>query len=232
MESLHLKGGAYSFIAALLLILTSCMDNNSETVQPVPVGYVSIYHAAPDAPQLDVIVDDRKINFNPLSYSDHSGYLNFYTGDRTVKFTSSGAVNTLVDTVLNVEDGNAYSIFVINQLSNLETLVVRDSAATPSSGKAMIRFVQLSPDSPELTVTNTNAAGANLFEGVSFKQATAFKEIDAAPTSFEIKSSDGSNVLLSATNVHLRPGNFYTIITRGFKNPPAGNTNVLSMEVL
>jgi hypothetical protein len=90
----------------------------------------------------------------------------------------------------------------------------------------------LSPDSPEMSVSAVNnASGVILFEGVSFKHATAFKPVDAASTSFEIKNANGVKVL-SAAGISLQPGRFHTIITRGFSNPPAGNSNVLSMEVL
>jgi hypothetical protein len=232
MKSLQSKGGALFFIAALLLLLTGCLNNDSDSVQPIPVGYVSIYHASPDAPELDILVDNRKINFGPLSYSDHSGYLNFYTGDRELKFNASGAANALIDTVLKVEDGNAYSIFVINSVSHLETLVVRDSAQTPAAGKAMIRFVQLSPDASAMDLAITDNGGSVLFKDVAFKEATAFMEVDAASTSFEIRNSDSGNVALSANGVSLQAGGYYTVVTRGFETPPSGNTNVLSVEVL
>ena len=234
MKSLHfLRGGAYSFVAALLLLLTGCLgDDADNNVQPVPVGFVSIYHASPDAPGLDIIVDNRKINYNPLSYSEHVGYLNFYTGDRELKFNSPGAVNSLVDTVLKVEDGNAYSVFVINQLNSIETLVTRDSAATPAQGKAMIRFVQLSPDAPGMNVSITNTNGVTAFDNVTYKQATSFKEIDAATASFEVKSVNGGQTLLSANGISIQAGRFYTVVTRGFATPPSGNSNVLSLDIL
>jgi len=231
MKTLFAKRGAYFFIAGLLLLLAGCLEDDYENVQPVPVGYVSIYHASPDAPKLDISVDDRKINTVPFSYSDFSGYLNFYTGNRELKFTPEGAVNALIDTVLNVENGYAYSVFVVDQLPDLKTLIVRDSSQAPQANRAMVRFVQLSPDAPHMDFSVTGHNGSTLFQDVKFMQATAYKEVDATTTSFEVKNSNG-DVILSASGVSLRPGQFYTIVSRGFANPPAGNTNVLSLEVL
>jgi hypothetical protein len=214
--------------AAVMIFLSGCLDDN-DRVDPVPLGYVSIYHAAPDAPALDIVVDDRRVNAQPFGYSDYSGYLNFYTGSRKLKFSSVNAANPLVDTVFDVAEGKAYSIFVINRLANIETLVVQDSAATPASGKAMVRFVNLSPDAPAIDVASTDGS---LFTNTSFKQATAFRELDAKTYSFDVKSAASGEVLLTAKDVVVRPGGFYTIVTRGFAAPPAGNTNVLSVEVL
>jgi hypothetical protein len=56
--------------------------------------------------------------------------------------------------------------------------------------------------------------------------------MDAKTYTFELKTAGTDNVVLSAKDVEIRPGGYYTIVTRGFVNPPAGNTNVLSIEVL
>ena len=216
---------------ALVFFLSGCLDDDTKAVDPVPVGYVSIYHASPDAPALDITVDNKRLNSEPFDYSDYSGYLNFFTGARDVKFSVVNAANTLLDTTLSVEEDKAYSIFVINRLSSIEALVIGDSIITVPAGKAVVRFVQLSPDAPAIDVTE-NSGGTAWFTNATFKQATGFKEVDAMSYSFKIKAAGTDNVLLSLDNIELRSGGYYTIVTRGFASPPAGNTNVLSGEVL
>jgi hypothetical protein len=209
--------------------LSSCLnDDDSNNVQPTPVGYVSIYHASPDSPGLDVLVDNRKINGQPFDYTDRSGYLNFFTGDRNIKINSTNAANALVDTTLTVVDGKAYSLFVINRLSGIETLILEDSSATPAAGKAMVRFVHLAPDADPMDVTANEDATA-LFGQTGFKQATVFKEVEAKDYTFKVA---GGGKELVTNSVTLREGRYYTIAVRGFASPPAGNTNVLSLEVL
>ena len=225
---------AWVFMAILSfsIFLTGCMDEDKNVITPAPLAYVSIYHAAPDAPGLDILIDNNRINTHPFSYSDFSGYLNFYTGNRNVKINSVNASNALIDTTFNVVDGKAYSIFIINRLSGIETLVVNDSAAVPATGMAMVRFVQLAPDAQALDVAVASENGAALFADVPFRQATDYKEVEAKKYSFELKSAGSSEVLLEAQDITLRPGGYYTIMTRGFVNPPAGNINVLSVEIL
>jgi hypothetical protein len=96
----------------------------------------------------------------------------------------------------------------------------------------MVRFVHLSPDAPAFDVSVSGESGDPLFTNQSFKQATAFQEIDANTYSFDIKNAGASDAVLSAEDIQLVAGRYYTIVTRGFKTPPAGNTNVLSIEVL
>lgn len=223
---------ALFFSVTLLVLLASCMDDDDRLVsEPVEVAYVSIYHAAPDAPELDIVVDGRVINLNPFDYTSYSGYLNFYTGSRQFRFTSATGDEALVDTTFNFEDGKAYSLFAINRLAEIEAFLVVDSAAAPAAGKAMVRFVNLVPDAPDFDVAVSGSA-TPLFTGKSFKEATRYEEVDADTYNFEIKSTDGSDTVVTAENVDILPGRYYTIITRGFVNPPQGNTHALSVEVL
>src|SRR5688500_13878850 len=120
------KPGMMVAILILAGVMSACLDDEEPSVEPVPYGYVAIYHAAPDAPGLDITIDSRRINSQLFRYADYSGYLNFYTGDRHVKFTTSGAVNTLVATTFNVADVKSYLLFVIDSLFIIEHLIVRD----------------------------------------------------------------------------------------------------------
>jgi hypothetical protein len=218
------------FAAALIIVMASCSDFDDENVvEPVPVSYVSIYHASPDAPGLDIIVDDKRINTNAFDYTDRSGYLNFYTGNRNIKFNAANASSALVDTTFSFAENKAYSLFIVDRVSSLEGLVVQDSAAAPAAGKAMVRLVNLSPDAPAVDLNLKGENATTLFTGKSFKEATSYAEVDAKQQSLEVKAGDQ---VLNVDNVRLVPGRFYTVIVRGFTNPPAGVNNVLSVEII
>jgi hypothetical protein len=223
------KLGMIVCFAALVLFMSSCLDDDDPQNEPIPVAYVSIYHASPNAPELDVFVDGRPVN--RLDFTDYTGYLNFYTGDRNFKVNPFNASNALLDTTITFKDGAFYSMFIVNNVSNVEALTVRDSASAPSEGKAKVRFINLSPDASAFDVT-ANDSTWSLFTSQEFKQPSNFVEVDAAELSFALKPAGGSEVLVTASDVELRPGRFYTIIARGFANPPAGNNNELSLEVI
>lgn len=217
------------YLAAFVVLLTSCsLDDDDSTVTPTPVAYVSLYHASPNAPELDVYVDERPVN--RLEFTDYTGYLNFYTGNRHLKINPFNASNALVDTTVTFADGGFYSVFIVNNLTSVEALTVRDSTSAPTEGKAKVRFINLSPDATSLDVTLNE--GTSLFSGQAFKQPSDFVEIDADKSSFAVKAAGGSDASVSVSDLNLRPGRFYTIIARGFANPPSGNNNALSLEVI
>jgi hypothetical protein len=224
--------GMVGLMACASLVMGSCLDDDSNNnIVDLPVSYVSLYNASPNAPALNVVVDNRLINGNaPLRYADNTGYLRFYTGKRTLEFGPYNANNVAVDTAVTLEDKRAYSIFIVDNYENAEVLVLNDSsAAEPATGKAMIRFVNLSPDAAPLTLKVKDAAG-NLTDAQPFKGATAFQEVDAQSYNFEVVAGGAS--VLNIPTVALTSGAYKTILVRGYKTPPAGNTNVLSGEVI
>lgn len=223
------KLGMIVCFAALLLFMASCLDDDDPQNEPVPVAYVSIYHASPNAPELDVIVDDRQVN--RLDFTDYTGYLNFYTGARHFKINPFNASNSLIDTTITLADGAFYSVFIVNDLPNVEALTVRDSANAPSDGKAKLRFINLSPDAGSLEIAS-DGEGSSLFGPREFKQPSHFVEVDATSSSFVLSPAGSSDELVTVSGIELRPGRFYTIIARGFANPPSGNNNELSLEVV
>lgn len=232
MTSKIFRAGMVAAMACTSLMMTSCLDDDSNNTAPVevPVSYVTLYNASPDAPDLNIIVDNKQINAGPFGYADNTGYLRFSTGERNLKFGPYGANNVTLDTVVTLVDSKAYSIFVVDNFQHAELLILTDtSAAQPASGKAMIRFVNLSPDAQPLALKVKNASGT-LTSEQSFKGATTFMEVDANDYNFDVVSSGGTE--LSLPNISLQQGNYYTVLVRGYKTPPSGNTNVLSGEVV
>lgn len=212
------------------LFFGSCKLDEDRDPLP-PLAYVSIYNASPNAPDLAVLVDDRQINNNPLDYADRTGYLRFYTGDRKIQFGPYDANNVVADTTLTLVDGGAYSIFVADEFPVPAVLVLEDDADQPGQGKALIRFLNLSPDTESV---NLQAEGVTnpMFSDQKFKEKSEFTEVDAKRYDFTVVSTLNGNELLNVPGINLQAGWAYTILVRGYTTPPQGNNRMLSAEVL
>ncbi len=219
-----------SIVGGIFLLAMSCDDGGSDAEPLPPVSYVSLYQASPNSPDLNIILDDKLIN-NEFKYTDHTGYLRFVTGERTLEFGPAGASNIVADTTLKFEEGKAYSIFVVDTYQNADILVLNDDTDAPASGKAKVRFLNLSPDSPELNLQEVEMSSP-LFTGLEFKEPSEFVEVDARKYNFAVKTTSGENVVLSLPNAVLLDGWSYTVLVRGFKTPPGGSTSVLSAELI
>jgi uncharacterized protein DUF4397 len=219
-------------IAALVVFLFSCKDKDDDVVPAVPVAYVSLYNASPDAPDLDIVVDNNRINTYPFSYTDYTGYLRFYTGNRNLKFRPYLANNVAIDTSFTLEADNAYSIFVTGRYNDAKAIFLKDNTTAPASGQSKVRIVNLSPDAGAINLVASDQTTGALFSNISFQQASDFKEIAATEYDFTVRLSNGQTTLLNVPDIRFQSGWYYTIVLRGFVNPPSGDTNVLSAQII
>ena len=227
-------GSASLFLCSVMAFgLTGCLDSDMDDApEPTPVSYVSFYHGAPDAPDFNVSVDDEKINNQAFKYSNASNYLSLTTGSHEVAFTPVTATAPLADTTFNFKEDKIYSLFTAGSQQNVDVLVVQDSLITPGTGKAGVRLINLSPDAPAVDVTIAGGGATPLFPGVEFKEDTQFITVTDGTHSFVVKEAGTENVLVAATSLSLEPGRNYTLIVRGFQTPPAGNSNVLALQMV
>jgi hypothetical protein len=216
-------------MGVLIVTLTGCLNDDDNPT--VPVALVSMYHGSPDAPDLDIEVDNRQINFYPFEYADFTGYLRFYTGQRNLKFGPYAASNIVIDTTVTFERDQAYSVFVVEAYEDASIVVLHDNSAPPSSGKAKVRVINIAPDAPAIDFAEQDGADA-LVEGLSFKEASDFIEVDADEFDFQVRTSTGIEVLLQLPDINFQPRYYYTVIVRGYLSPPSGNTNVLSAQIV
>lgn len=224
--------GMACVIVCASLVLASCdLDNDTDGIQPVPVAYVSLYNASPNAPALDVVVDNRQITTYPFEYADRTAYLRFYTGTRNIKVTPRGASNVAVDTTVTLKADKAYSLFVADEYDKASLLVFMDSVAASSAGKAFVRVINLSPDAPAVSLGEKGASGV-MAANVGFKQGSAFTQVNAKTYDLEIAPAGNTNAALELPDIEFREGAVYTVVVRGYSTPPSGNNNVLSAEVI
>ena len=231
MKIFNNKITAWIISCSMLLTFTSCLDDDDPSTTNTPVAFVSLYHGSPDAPQLDIEVDNNQINSAPFDYAEYTGYLRFYTGNRNLKFGPFASSSVNIDTTITFEPNKAYSVFVADEFENGEVVVLNDNSDPAASGKAKVRIINLSPDAGNIDfkVAGETTTWATDLE---FKDATGFTEVDASEFDFEVRASDNDELLLSLPNTTLQSRYFYTIVIRGYETPPEGNTNVLAAQVL
>jgi hypothetical protein len=225
---------AVAFALTALLFTFGCLDdddNDDNTMFDGPLALVSLYNASPNSPGLDIEVDGNQINFNSFDYADYSGYLRFFTGTRDLRLTPHSANNSVFDTTVVFEEDKVYSIFVADEYDDISLLILNDNDEPASTGKAKVRLVNLSPDAGTLDLTVDGDADI-VANGLSFKDASEFKEIDEDSYNFVVRDASNDEILLNLPDVDLRAGYFYTIIVRGYETPPNGNSNFLSGQVV
>ena len=226
-----LCAGLTGALACVSLVSMSCDVDNHIDICRAPVSYVSFYNASPNAPSLGILVDDKLVNTVPFAYSDHTS-LRFNTGSRNFKIGSYGTSDIFLDTTLVLQEDISYSIFIVDEYDDASVLIFSDKVQLPPPLKAKVRFINLSPDGERMQL-RVKDHPTPLMAGQSFKEASAYVDVDSRTYNFEVVSAEGATVnLLVMTDIKIEDGWTYTILVRGYKTPPPGNNNVLSAEVV
>ncbi|EOR93000.1 hypothetical protein ADIARSV_3852 [Arcticibacter svalbardensis MN12-7] len=217
-------------LLAASTLLTSCLKDNSDDAQDQPYAAVSFTQAAASQPSVGIFVDGSAY-FSALLLGEFTGYYNAGIGNRLITTAVGGTSSKLSEQTVTFEDAKYYSIFTANKSAendSISTWVVEDSFTTPTTGKAKVRFVQLSPGTNTFDVSIVG--GASLFSTKAFKSASEFKEIDPADVvKFAVRETGASADAVETSDTKIVAGNFYTIVLAGQVN--GASTKVLKAFV-
>ena len=112
---------AVNFVASIEpLLLTD--DNTSPTPGNARVRVV---HASPDAPNVDVLVDNAVVLTN-VAFKQFSGFLEVSAGARNFKVNATGTSTTVIDVTPTLVDGSVYTVVALNDVANIEALLLLD----------------------------------------------------------------------------------------------------------
>ncbi len=192
-----------------VVLISSCKKDDEKTYAKVLVT-----HASPNAPGVDLLVDNSKQNSSALTYPNNTGYLKVESGTRNIKVNVTGTATSVITADLNLEKDKNYSVFAIDSVSKISALVVSDDLTTPASGKAHVRFIHLSPNAPAVDVAVTG--GGVVFGNKSFKDFTAFTPLDAGTYNLEVRLAGTATVALPLPGITLQAGKIYTVFAKGF----------------
>ncbi|MFD2570035.1 DUF4397 domain-containing protein [Spirosoma soli] len=182
-----------SCVALISIVVSGCGDkfNVLQDVQPATGAQVRFIHAAPDAPAVDVYVNDRRISgaavttTNPtgsLLYSSSSifpsaEYSSIPIGTTKLKIVAAtnGTLTTpLLSADLEAEAGKQYSLFATGLAPTYSTLLVTDDIPAISGNTFFVRIVNLVPNATDVTLTYD---GKDIIPTVAPGKASAFVSI-------------------------------------------------------
>ena len=199
-----------TFLAAFSF--TACSDDDPVAPDVTPKAKVMVIHASPDAPGVDLLVDNVIAGTN-LTFPNNTGYVEVDVGIRNIKVNVTGTQTTVIGADLNILANVAYSAFAVNTVANLEPLIFVDNLAAPASGKAHVRFIHLSPDAPAVDITLTD--GTVVFGNVAFKGSVDFTPLDAGSYPLQVRVAGTSTIALDLGSITLQAGKIYTVFARG-----------------
>lgn len=187
---------------------------------PERPSYLRLLHAAPNAPNVDVYVNNNRLLQN-LSYKEFSRYLALPAGNYNIKVYPAGQkTNPVIDTNVNIPSLSMFTAAVIGRIPNLSLLPIPEPIAPQAVGTTCVRFAHLSPDTPAVDVTIPS--GAKLFSNANYKEVTQYVKPPAGTYTIQVKLTGSGETVLTVSNVQLAAGRCYTLYAVGLTagNPP------------
>jgi hypothetical protein len=201
-------------LAATAFMFIGCSEDESPVTPTTPSNsLVKVVHASPDAPGVDLLVDNTVAGTN-LTFPNNTGYLTVNSGTRNVKVNVTGTQTTVIEANVDFMQNKNYSVFAVNSVANIEPLLIEDDLTAPAQAKAHVRFIHLSPDAPAVDITLTD--GTVVFGDKSFKEFTAFTPLDAGTYALQVRVAGTSTVALDLGNITVESGKIYTVFAKGF----------------
>lgn len=180
-------------------------------------------HASPDAPNVDLYVDDAAA-LTDVPFGAVSDYLPLSAGNHAVRITAAGDADSVVfDEEVDLSTG-AYTAVALGELEEgtenpFAVELLEDDTSTPGGDTARVRLVHASPDAPAVDVT-VGESGDTVFDGVAFGE-TATAEVPAGDYTLDARGdTDGNDGDVAASfDVTVDGGSAYSAFAVGYLTP-------------
>lgn len=191
-------------------------------------SHLRVLHAVPNAPSVDVYLNEN-IVVEALGYSKFTPYLPVAPGSYKVTVYPAGTSATpLIEAELAVPADKIYTVAAIGLPSNPNLYPIEDTKPDLKPKDLGLRFIQLSPDAPPLTVKTKSKA---FFEDFNYKDVTAYYNLPPGKYTFEVfLASDQSKPILVVPNVVLKGYRYYSFIIIGLTNMEPGIEAVIPLD--
>jgi len=201
------------FLVIFPVFLFGCSDDDDD---PAPVAYLRVLHGSPNAPDVDVLIDDRVV-LQDVSYKSASQFLPVTPGTRNIKVNAAGTSTTVIDADLTLARDSLSTVIATGFLDQIMPLVLSDDDNPPSGNLLKLRVVHGSPSAPPVDVYVT-APGVDLattsptLTNVSYTEFSDFLEISEGDYQIRITPTGSATPVYDSGTVPLSAGSIFTLV--------------------
>ncbi|WP_195782742.1 DUF4397 domain-containing protein [Priestia megaterium] len=210
MKRLFVMVAVIAFLALSRMLVFAAETPPAADERTAQNAEVRIVHASPDAPAVDIFVDDKAL-VEGAKFKDVSNSLPLSAGSHKVEVyeaKTKGTKDSIIEATLVVDGGKSYTIAAVNKAENLELQAFTNNKQG-MDGKASLRVAHLSPDAPAVNVGPKGAAP--LFKDLSFKSISGYQIVNPGSYDLAVSTADGKEIL-SLPGTNLQSGKNYTVL--------------------
>ncbi len=177
---------------------------------------IRFLHAVPTAPAVDIYLGEVSYG-KGISFSDVTCYENISPGKYEVKLYAAGSYDKLiVSKSIDILPNTTSTVNIVALSDELDILVLNDANIKDKITNSFLRFINLSPNAPLLSLSLPN--DISLFANVEYLETTGYYPLSPAIYDFKVNFSGSSGLYKYINNKEFNNGKFYTIYIIGLLN--------------
>lgn len=200
-----------AFLFAYLISGSGCINIDNPVVQPVDYRALAKFVNLKQGVTIKVNIDGAD-KVSSLAFESASDYLDLPAGSRVFVF---GSGDTLIQALASEKK---YSVFYVGKGSDSVLFVPeRNTFDDPfPSGKALVRFLHLSPNLGTAKVIVNFAGKDSAFSNISFKGGIPYLSISSFPVKYTVIS--GTDTLVKAWDSGISGPGRYSVAVYGLRS--------------
>lgn len=207
------------FLTVLLAasVMTAACSDDDDNTGPQGEARVRVVHASPDAPDVDVLVDDAEV-LGDVPYLTFSDYLEVPAGTRNLKVNAAGTDISVIDADVDLADGTDYTVIASGlAAASIEPIVLEDDNSTPGTGLARVRAIHAAPGASGVDIYVT-PPGADLQNSVPVLTNVQFRDVadylEVPPGDYQVRATlaGTKTVVIDPGTITLSSGQVRTAI--------------------
>lgn len=176
---------------------------------------IRVFHASPDAPNVDVLVDGGRVLEN-VPYKVASDFLPVESGDTRIQVNVAGTDTSAIDTNAVLDENTDYFIVAADKVASITPLVFTADREAPPAGQAKLRVLHSAASAPavDVYVTAPNAGIANaqpVLTNVPFKALSDYLTVPAGSYDVFVTPHGSKTVAIEARGLAVVEGLVATV---------------------
>lgn len=205
------------FILPILLsvFIVSCDDDDIKEIVNANSSFLRAVHASPDAPDVDVEVNDMTALQN-VTYTQSSPYTEV-PSNLNVKIKVAGTDNVVIDEDLELEPDDEHTLLAVNTVENIEPLLLFDDNTPPASGNSKARALHAAPGAPNVDIYITGpdddiSVLPPTLMNIPFLAESDYLEVPSGDYRVRVTPTGTKTVVIDSGTITLEDGQIRTII--------------------
>lgn len=206
------------------LMLLGCGGSGASGGEDAPER-LRIMHLAPDAPRLDILIEDEEI-VTDLGYAEITEYFEVLEGANQVSVERDDEVLPIVDQSITFPAGKQSTLFLFEEDDDdaVMLLLVEDTIEKPEARMARLKIGNLSPNVPSVDVylvrPGDSIRDRDPDATVAFKGFSDYFEFGAGQFQVKVTEAGEKSVLVDTGELAIAEGETRSLVL--FEKPGGG----------